>query len=64
MTSGGPTPPSRVGAVSLLLQTPRARIARLTRRLTGAESPLYGATVMVTGASPGIGEAIFDTPSP
>ncbi len=43
--------------MSLLLQTPRARIARLTRRLTGAESPLYGATVMVTGASSGIGEA-------
>jgi short-subunit dehydrogenase len=43
--------------VSLLLQTPRARIARLTRRLTGGESPLLGATVMVTGASSGIGEA-------
>ena len=43
--------------MSLLLQTPRARIARLTRRLTGGESPLLGATVMVTGASSGIGEA-------
>lgn len=43
--------------MSLLLQTPRARIARLTRRLTGAESPLFGATVMITGASSGIGEA-------
>jgi short-subunit dehydrogenase len=43
--------------VSLLLQTPRARIARISRRLFGSESPLYGATVMVTGASSGIGEA-------
>jgi NAD(P)-dependent dehydrogenase (short-subunit alcohol dehydrogenase family) len=43
--------------VSLLLQTPRARVARLTRRLTGGDSPLLGATVMVTGASSGIGEA-------
>jgi NAD(P)-dependent dehydrogenase (short-subunit alcohol dehydrogenase family) len=43
--------------VSLLLQTPRARIARLGRRLTGGDSPLLGATVLVTGASSGIGEA-------
>jgi short-subunit dehydrogenase len=43
--------------VSLLLQTPRARVARLVRRITGGDSPLMGATVMVTGASSGIGEA-------
>ena len=43
--------------MSLLLQTPRARVARLLRRVTGADSPLMGATVMVTGASSGIGEA-------
>jgi NAD(P)-dependent dehydrogenase (short-subunit alcohol dehydrogenase family) len=43
--------------VSLLLQTPRARVARLARRLTGGDSPLLGATVLVTGASSGIGEA-------
>ena len=43
--------------MSLLLQTPRARIARLARRVTGGDSPLLGATVMVTGASSGIGEA-------
>lgn len=43
--------------MSLLLQTPRARVARLVRRITGADSPLMGATVMVTGASSGIGEA-------
>ncbi|WP_234412131.1 SDR family NAD(P)-dependent oxidoreductase [Nocardioides sediminis] len=43
--------------MSLLLQTPRARVGRLVRRVTGAHSPLMGATVMVTGASSGIGEA-------
>lgn len=43
--------------MSLLLQTPRARVVRLVRRLTGGDSPLMGATVMVTGASSGIGEA-------
>ena len=43
--------------MSLLLQTPRARVARLVRRITGGDSPLMGATVMVTGASSGIGEA-------
>ncbi|TNM48318.1 SDR family NAD(P)-dependent oxidoreductase [Nocardioides albidus] len=40
-----------------LLQSPRARVARLTRALTGAPSPLVGRTVLVTGASSGIGEA-------
>lgn len=43
--------------MSLLIQTPRARAARLARRLTGAPSPLDGRTVLVTGASSGIGEA-------
>ncbi|QBX54440.1 SDR family NAD(P)-dependent oxidoreductase [Nocardioides seonyuensis] len=43
--------------MSLLIQTPRARVARLARRLTGAPSPLDGRTVLVTGASSGIGEA-------
>ena len=39
----------------LLLQTPRARLRRLLR--PGAPSPLRGRTVLVTGASSGIGEA-------
>jgi len=44
--------------VSLLLQTPRARVRRVLRRLTGdTSSPLAGRTVLVTGASSGIGEA-------
>ena len=43
--------------MSLLLQTPRARLSRLARRVTGGDSPLLGATVLVTGASSGIGEA-------
>ncbi|GAA2155327.1 hypothetical protein GCM10009844_42270 [Nocardioides koreensis] len=43
---------------SLLLQTPRARVRRVLRRLTGdTRSPLTGRTVLVTGASSGIGEA-------
>ena len=43
---------------SLLLQTPRARVRRVVRRLTGdTSSPLAGRTVLVTGASSGIGEA-------
>ena len=42
----------------LLLQTPRARVRRVLRRLTGdTSSPLAGRTVLVTGASSGIGEA-------
>ena len=41
--------------MGLLLQTPRARIRRLLR--PGAPSPLAGRTVLVTGASSGIGEA-------
>jgi NAD(P)-dependent dehydrogenase (short-subunit alcohol dehydrogenase family) len=40
-----------------LLQTPRARIARTVRAVTGGPSPLSGRTVLVTGASSGIGEA-------
>ena len=41
--------------MGLLLQTPRARLRRLLRR--GGHSPLRGRTVLVTGASSGIGEA-------
>lgn len=44
--------------MGLLLQTPRARARRVLRRLTGdPSSPLAGRTVLVTGASSGIGEA-------
>jgi NAD(P)-dependent dehydrogenase (short-subunit alcohol dehydrogenase family) len=43
--------------MTLLLQAPRALAGRVARRLTGAPSPLAGRTVMVTGASSGIGEA-------
>lgn len=41
--------------MGLLLQTPRARLRRLVRR--SGTSPLAGRTVLVTGASSGIGEA-------
>ena len=40
-----------------LLQTPRARMARTIRAVTGAPGPLAGRTVLITGASSGIGEA-------
>ncbi|MFE6647604.1 SDR family NAD(P)-dependent oxidoreductase [Nocardioides sp. NPDC057772] len=40
-----------------LLQTPRARIARTVRAVTGGPSPLTDRTVLITGASSGIGEA-------
>ena len=40
-----------------VLQTPRARMARTIRAVTGAPGPLAGRTVLVTGASSGIGEA-------
>jgi short-subunit dehydrogenase len=44
-------------AVSLLLQTPAAALSRLHRALLPSRpSPLLGATVLVTGASSGIGE--------
>jgi len=43
--------------VSLLFQTPRAHVGRVVRRLTGGRSPLAGRTLLVTGASSGIGEA-------
>ena len=45
--------------MGLLLTTPRARLKRLTGLLPGIErpSPLSGRTVLVTGASSGIGEA-------
>lgn len=40
-----------------LLQTPRARVARTIRAVTGGPGPLAGRTVLITGASSGIGEA-------
>ncbi|EGD42371.1 oxidoreductase, short-chain dehydrogenase/reductase family [Nocardioidaceae bacterium Broad-1] len=40
-----------------LLQTPRARVARALRSVTGGRSPLDERTVLITGASSGIGEA-------
>jgi NAD(P)-dependent dehydrogenase (short-subunit alcohol dehydrogenase family) len=44
--------------MGLLLQTPRARLRRLARWATRDDrSPLAGRTVLVTGASSGIGEA-------
>ncbi|MCW2792996.1 MAG: short-chain dehydrogenase/reductase [Nocardioides sp.] len=44
--------------MGLLFQTPRARVRRVVRRVTGdRSSPLTGRTVLVTGASSGIGEA-------
>jgi NAD(P)-dependent dehydrogenase (short-subunit alcohol dehydrogenase family) len=44
--------------MGLLLQTPRARVARLRRRFDPSRpSPLEGRRVLVTGASSGIGEA-------
>lgn len=44
---------------SLLLTTPRALVRRVARRLPGVDlpDPLSGRTVMVTGASSGVGEA-------
>ena len=54
----GDRAPLACGAMGLLLQTPRARARRVLRRLTGdGSSPLAGRTVLVTGASSGIGEA-------
>ncbi|WP_240641310.1 SDR family NAD(P)-dependent oxidoreductase [Nocardioides ferulae] len=44
-------------SLGLLLQSPTAPARRLARTLTGAPSPLAGRTVLVTGASSGIGEA-------
>lgn len=43
--------------MTLLLQTPLARVRRLVARPLGLASPLAGRTVLVTGASSGIGEA-------
>lgn len=44
--------------MGLLLATPLARVGRVVRRITGGPaSPLAGRTVLVTGASSGIGEA-------
>jgi len=44
--------------VGLLLQTPKARLRRVTRRLRkDTSSPIAGRVVLVTGASSGIGEA-------
>lgn len=42
----------------LLFQKPRAVVARGVRRVTGAPSPLAGRTLLVTGASSGIGEEV------
>jgi short-subunit dehydrogenase len=45
--------------VTLLLQTPAAALSRLYRTLRpGVPSPLLGATVLITGASSGIGEEL------
>lgn len=46
-----------MNTLSLLLRSPRARVTRVARALTGGSSPLEGRTVLVTGASSGIGEA-------
>jgi len=43
--------------VTLLLHTPLARVRRIVGRPLGWPSPLAGRTVLVTGASSGIGEA-------
>lgn len=43
--------------MKLLLQGPRAAASRVVRRVAGLPSPLAGRTVMVTGASSGIGRA-------
>lgn len=44
--------------MGLLLTTPLSRVRRVVRHLTGdPRSPLAGRTVMITGASSGIGEA-------
>jgi NAD(P)-dependent dehydrogenase (short-subunit alcohol dehydrogenase family) len=44
--------------MSLLFQSPTARLRRALRTVTGwSSSPLAGRTVMITGASSGIGEA-------
>ncbi|WP_408895871.1 SDR family NAD(P)-dependent oxidoreductase [Nocardioides sp. R1-1] len=46
-----------MNTIALLTRSPRATLARVVRTVTGAESPLAGRTVLVTGASSGIGEA-------
>lgn len=43
--------------MKLLVQGPRAAAARVVRRVAGLPSPLAGRTVLVTGASSGIGRA-------
>ena len=43
--------------MKLLLQGPRAAASRVVRRVAGLPSPLAGRTVLVTGASSGIGRA-------
>jgi len=43
--------------MALLIQAPRAIVGRIARGVTGAPSPLAGRTVLVTGASSGIGRA-------
>ncbi|CAB4731389.1 unannotated protein [freshwater metagenome] len=46
----------QTAAVTLLLQTPRAWVRRVLAGPLGLPSPLVGRTVLVTGASSGIGE--------
>ena len=41
----------------LLIQSPRALVGRIARGVSGAPSPLAGRTVLITGASSGIGRA-------
>ncbi|MEV5001666.1 SDR family NAD(P)-dependent oxidoreductase [Nocardioides sp. LML1-1-1.1] len=46
-----------MSTLGLLTRTPRAAVARAVRTVTGGASPLAGRTVLITGASSGIGEA-------
>ncbi|WP_370247210.1 SDR family NAD(P)-dependent oxidoreductase [Nocardioides sp.] len=52
-----PDPLGLATAAQALLITPTALARRVVRGATGAPSPLRGRTVLVTGASSGIGEA-------
>lgn len=46
-----------MSTLGLLTRSPRAAVSRVVRTVTGGESPLAGRTVLITGASSGIGEA-------